>query len=433
MDRIVGCTGCGSTEHALSRRTFLGMSLGTTLSWLLHSPLRAGEDVTVAVGRKTRKKSCILLWMDGGPSHLETFDPKPGTSDGGPYKTIPSTVPGLGFVEHLPRLAQQAKHLTLVRSMTTRELEHGRARYYFHSGYKREGSTDHPGFGSLVARNRRDLDCGHLPKNVVVGYEVHGRGFLGPETAPFVVPDPSNPPPELFWPEGMSSDGVRNRVQVYQDLDREFLEFRDPQMQEEQDKVRAETLDMMASRELRAFRLEEEPAPLRDQYGRNGFGQGCLLARRLVETGVPFVEVVLGGWDGHRGLHDGYSGLLRTLDAGFSTLLEDLKGRGLLQDVLVVWAGEFGRTPEINKDNGRDHYGEAFCSVIAGAGLSGGRTYGKTCPAGANVIADPVTVPDLLATACTVLGIDPHEEYLSPDGRPIKIVDKGKVIRKLLA
>jgi hypothetical protein len=405
-----------------------------------------------------RRRACILLWMFGGPSQTDTFDLKPGHENGGPYKPIGTAVPGLWISEHLPKIAGQMKHLALVRSMTSKEGDHGRATYYLRTGYLPQGQVRYPAIGPLVAR---ELETGapDLPRCVSIAPirfnnpAAWTAGFLGHEYAPLVIGDQqlggrqgdyeqALKVPNVALPQGVERKRSDARLGLLGDHDAAFLAEHPGDSAGSHQVAIDRAVALMRSKGIRAFNLGEEPSALRDAYGRNQFGQGCLLARRLVERGVPFVEVTLSGaegidaagWDTHNQNFETVKKLSAVLDAGWSTLLEDLKQHGLLDTTLVVWMGEFGRTPKINGFAGRDHFPTAWTTVLGGGGIAGGQAIGRTTEDGMAVAERPVSVPDFLATVCLALGIDPRKQNNSNVGRPIRIADPdAKPIREVLA
>jgi Protein of unknown function (DUF1501) len=406
----------------------------------------------------SRRKSCILLWMSGGPSQTDTFDPKPGHANSGPFKPIPSAVPTLMLGPHLPKLAKQAKDLAIIRSMSSKEGDHGRATYYLRTGYLPQGPIRYPTLGSLVA-NELDDESAELPGFVsispvrAINAAAFTSGFLGPRCAPLNVgeralaggPDGGGAPSlrveDLEIPRAIGRPRADERLELMLTLGSDFLASRPGGPTSSHQSAYRRAVKMMRSSAAKAFELDEEPAAIQDAYGRNPFGQGCLLARRLVERGVPFVEVTLSsvdgnnglGWDTHAQNFDTVEKLCGVLDAGWSTLMTDLRSRGLLDSTLIVWMGEFGRTPKINESAGRDHFPNAWSTVLAGAGIHGGQAIGNTGVDGEQVKDRPVQVPDLLATVVRSLGIDPAKQNFVDNGRPIRIVDlKARPIKEIL-
>jgi hypothetical protein len=407
-----------------------------------------------------RKRSCILLWMNGGPSTIDLWDLKPGHANGGPFKEISTNVPGIKISEHLPKLARHADRMAIVRSMSTKEADHGRATYLMRTGRVPGGPVQYPVLGSLVAKELGSDDA-ELPGFVSIAPfrflspAAFGPGFLGPQYAPLVVgesagfgqqPGAQNPDAllkvqDLDAPAGVSAGRVGARVQLLDEMEQDFLAGRGGPAALGHRTAYQRAVTLMRSSAVKAFDLDGEPAALRDAYGRNLFGQGCLLARRLVERGVPFVEISLSspeggggpGWDTHQNNFEQVKRLSATLDAGWATLMNDLKSRGLIDTTLVVWMGEFGRTPKINPGQGRDHWAASWATVLAGGGIKGGQAVGSTTPDGMEVKDRPVGVPDFLATVAAALGIDPRKQNDSNVGRPIRFAEPtAQVIKEVV-
>lgn len=420
-----------------SRRTFLKTGLtaliGLSLPDLLQ--LRAFAAMTP---KGTKQPSCILLFMQGGPSHLDTFDPKrsAGLEFSGPFKPTATNVDGVQICEHLPLLGRRADMYSLIRSMHSGENNHERGQHYLQTGYLPLPVMQFPSLGAVVSRER-ELG-GTLPPYILLNQAIEGvgGGYLGEKYAPFLGGDPGRPDYRL--PDGMPSGDID-----YERISRRraLLTAIDT-LARDQDRVRnmdsyySRARGLMESKEAReAFEVSREPQPLRESYGMSSFGQSCLLARRLVERGVPFVTVTLGGWDTHT---DNFNQLQRnmlpTLDKGLSSLLDDLRQRGMLDSTLVVLTGEFGRTPKINANAspGRDHWADAWTVLMAGGGIHGGRVVGATDEHGEKVVKDPVSPEVLSATILTALGIDHNKYYETPAGRPIRL-SAGEPIKDLLA
>ncbi len=440
----------------LSRRDWLRVSVAGTSGWCLSGWLQALAAGAAADPR--RRRSCILLWMSGGPSQMDTFDLKPGHANGGPFQEIATATPGIKISEHLPLLARRMDRLALVRSMTSKEGEHGLATYYAHAGYPMRGPVQYPTLGALVAREA-GAEQEELPGFVsiapfrVFNPAAHAPGFLGPRYAPLIVGDPASPyspNPEgrsatetlrvanLAPHSGVAPEHFEARLRLVRQMQQEFVADRPDAAGKSHLTAYERASRLMRTSAARAFDLDREPDRLRDRYGRNLFGQGCLLARRLVEHGVPFIEVAHGGnggvgWDTHLKNFETVKDLSAVLDAGWAALLDDLQERGLLDSTLIVWMGEFGRTPKINADQGRDHYPQAWTAVLGGGGIKGGQVVGKTSAGGEAVTERPISVPDLLATVCLALGIDPSKTNESNIGRPIPLVDRtARPVRELL-
>jgi uncharacterized protein (DUF1501 family) len=426
------------TTRDYSRRDFVRMSLASAFGaaacpWLPRLAMAADKKST---------KACIVLWMSGGPSQTDTWDLKPDHKNGGPSKETATAVPGLRISEHLPKLAAAAKDLGIIRSMTTKEGEHGRATQLLHTGQLPSDAVAYPALGSLFAKELGDPDA-DLPSYVTVsppgGLGNLGAGFLGPLYAPMSVSGISDNPNsranltiDYLKPEkALATSDQDTRQKLLAQLQGDFERRYGGSAAAAHAATYRKAQQMIDTEAKGAFRLEEEPAKLRDAYGRNRFGQGCLLARRLVERGVSFVEVTLDGWDTHTNNFEMVKTLSETLDPAFSTLLADLRERGMLANTLVVWMGEFGRTPLINRTAGRDHFPLAWSTVLAGASVKGGQAVGSTGKDGAAVAERPVGVADFLATVFSAVGVDPAKENFT-DGRPIRLVKGGTAIAELV-
>jgi len=416
--------------HAnITRRELLSLAaMGGTLSgWLGRLAVHAAEQ--------PKAKSCILLWMSGGPSHLDTFDLKPEASDRvrGEFRPINTSVPGIQISEHFPKFARLMQHAALLRSMSTVESDHQLASYHVHTGYqKRAGGIAFPSLGSLVSRELGQRDF-PLPNFVCIGAgprHATRSGFLGPDHQPLDVAQPDRGTDFL---EPLNS---RAEFQRQYELLRRFDSTFQQAYRSESARAHSSALEravrLMTSEQKRAFDLSQESDAQRDRYGRGSFGQGCLMARRLVEAGVRFVEVMMGdgvGWDTHRDNFPRTRALSAEADVGMSALIEDLKERGRLESTLVIWMGEFGRSPQITSGGGRNHWARAWSSVLAGGGIHGGQVIGRTDRDAAEVVDRPIGVTDFLATVCTILGIDYTRQNRAPGvERPIPIVDTSKQV-----
>ncbi len=427
-----------------SRRDFVQLSLanafGVSFSgWLPRLAAAANEA-------KGKHKACIVLWMAGGPTQTDTLDLKVGHPNGGPSKAIDTAVPGIQITEHLPGVAKRMTDLSIIRSLTTAEGDHDRATRLMLTGHRpgQEG-VNYPSLGALFAKELGDPE-NELPHYVSVspfrfGGDASGPGFLGPDYAPLVVSGDSNDPEaranlsieNLKAPAGVSKDSMERRFEIAKFLQNDFASSsKGPSVKAHQANYER-AMRMIATNAKGAFKLDEEPAALRDKYGRSRFGQGCLLARRLIERGVSFVEVTLDGWDTHT---DNFAQVKRNcdiLDPGWATLMDDLKERGLLDSTMIVWMGEFGRTPKLNMTGGRDHFPVAWSVALGGGGIKGGQVIGDTGKAGTEVVNRPVKITDFYATMCAGLGISPAKENISPEGRPIPLVDRGGTVIAELA
>jgi hypothetical protein len=415
------------------------------------------QRLAAGVGGGPRPKSCILLWMAGGPSHIDTFDPKPEAPADvrGEFRAIETSVPGIRISEHFPRFAKLMRHAAILRGMSTLESDHALATYHLHTGYRnRGGAVSFPSLGALVAKELGKQDVA-LPNFVTIGrgpQEALSAGFLGPASQPLAVNDPAR---GLDFIESAGEPRQFERqVELLRGFDADF-HGRYPSAAGAAHRSAIDgAVRLMNSGQKLAFDLSREPEAVRAAYGPpapsaarpaggrmkggtgspGAFGQGCLMARRLVEAGVPFVEVVMGdgvGWDTHRDNFPRTRALSLECDAAMAALVTDLESRGLLDSTLVVWMGEFGRTPQCG-GGGRNHWSRAWSSVLIGGGIRGGQVVGRTDRDGATVVDRPISVPDFLGTVCTILGIDYRRKNYPPGvDRPIPIVDTSKGVNVL--
>jgi len=425
-------------QSGFDRRDFLQFSLAGTLGvsfsgWLPRLAWAASAQPT--------PQACILLWMSGGPAQTDTFDLKPDHANGGPVKPISTSVPDIQISENLPGVARQMQHLAIIRSLTSSEGDHQRGTQLMLTGYRPRGeAVNYPVLGSLLAKELGTAEQ-DLPRFVSISPfrpARLGSGFLGPNYAPLTVSGQSNDPAaranltieNLRPPSGTDSTTMEERFRLLQSMQNDFRRHHAGEALEIHAANYERAMRMVRTEARSAFRLDQEPDLLRDAYGRNRFGQGCLLARRLVERGVSFVEVTLSGtnnsqlgWDTHQNNASQVKDLCAVLDPAWATLMNDLRERGMLESTLIIWMGEFGRTPVINENAGRDHFPLAWSAVRGGGGIRGGQVVGNTGTDGMQVVDRPVTVPELYATICAALKIDPARENMTPEGRPIAIVD----------
>ena len=436
-------TGRTADCSGLNRRTFLRVGGLAAFGLSLPQYLQARAEVS-ALAAAPKAKRCILLWMQGGPSHIDSFDPKPDAPAEirGEFGTVPTALPGVRFADPLPLLAQRADRLGIIRGHDPKNGSHGVADHLMMSGRPFNASLPFPCFGSVVAKERGYRD-GMLPF-VQLGKSIDRRfnggvaGFLGDAFNPFEVPDDPSSPAFKVRDLGLASDAERQRLERRYTMLADLENYQKTVEQTDSVKARDEFYEkahgiITGPAAKKAFDLAAEPDKLRERYGKNSLGQGCLLAHRLIESGVQFVTVTDGGWDTHtnnfKSLKDR---LLPRVDRGLSALLDDLHIRGLLDETLVVWFGDFGRTPKVNPTAGRDHWSTAGSALMAGGGLKVGQVVGQTNALAEYVTDNPVSPQDLAATIYTVLGVNLHTWYKAQDGRPIELCPEGKPVRQLV-
>lgn len=410
-----------------TRRKFLQLSaagVGTAAASGWMGVLADRASAATPSGKK--HKSCILLWMDGGPSHKDTFDLKPDSKGAGEFKPVKTSASGVEISEHLPLLAKHMHEGVVVRGMSTPEGAHPRAKYNLHTGYREgQGGLVYPSLGAIVAKELGSSSAS-MPNFVSIGNRSYGSGFIGPKYQPLVVQDPARGVEDLKAVVSDRQFAARNDLLA--DMEKAFYHDYQSGLVTDHKTTYERAVRLMKSAEAKAFDIAAEPSASKSRYGSGKFGEAVLMARRLVEVGVPFVECTLGGWDTHQDNFTRVKSLSGQVDAAMSALLDDLKQRGLLDSTLVIWMGEFGRTPNINNRGakpGRDHYPRAWSLAMFGGGLKGGQVIGKTDKEGATVAERPVKTGDFLATVCEVLGIDHTKDNEAANGRPVKIVDKG--------
>jgi len=405
-------------------RSFLGVSLLPGIS-------RYAFGAEVPHLSRTAK-NVIYLYMGGGMSHLDTLDCKPGTEVQGPVESIPTNVPGIHISEYLPLLAKHMDSLALVNSLHSTQGAHEQGDYFMHSSYVKRGTIQHPGMGAWLLK-LHGLTNSTLPGNIRIGgnNNMVAGGFLERKYAPLVIGNPEDGLKNSKRQRLFKEDEFKKNLKLAQAFDEEFHGRYDMKEVRAYGNMCQDALKLMESEDLLAFNIKNEPDAMRERYGRNSFGQGCLLARKLVEHDVRFVEVYMGGWDSHQNNFDQVEANAAVLDQGMSALLADLKQRGLLEDTLVVLATEFGRTPDINENDGRDHYAKAFSCALAGGGIQGGQVYGKTDETGSVVVEDRVEIPDFNATIAYALGLPLDKVIASPSKRPFTVAHKGQPLTKL--
>ncbi len=429
---------CGTLAHDISRRAFLGQTLAIGSGSLLGTTgaIHALDEDSLNAELRKSGRSVILLWLAGGASQLETWDPKPGRPTGGPFAAIPTSVPGVHISELMPKMAKRLHRVSLIRSLSTGDGGHGTGAEMMLRGRKNEAAIQYPDLGAVIAKELGRADS-RVPGYVSFYSQTEGRGsgklspaFLGARYAPMNLDD-STMPPNLSRLEALSDLDHRERARLRDLLSDRFASGRETETMRSHASAYARVHGLMSSEPL--FDIEQEPRWIREQYGPSLFGQQALMARRMVEAGVSFVRVSRAWWDSHGQNFETHAEMVPELDHVMATLLDDLDQRGLLETTLVVAYGEFGRTPTINGSLGRDHFAEAWSAAMFGCGVQGGAVWGKTDEDGRTVSEDPVGAGELFATILAAAGINPEKEY-HVGARPIPLVNPGiHPIRQLLA
>ena len=427
-----------NSHDAPTRRQFVSGAAKTFLGVSLLNQLQAGKSLaapgqgTSALKQVATARNVIYLYMTGGMSHLDTFDPRPENKEvQGETEAVGTNVDGIRISANLPLMARQMDKVALVNSMTSTQGAHEQGQYFMHTSYTLRSSIRHPAMGAWLQKFQ-DRGNPSLPGSVMIGNDSRhpGAGFFEAKYSPLMINDPddgvANSKLNKWFAE--SEDRFGSRLATARKLDTAFAERYNVKNVRAYSDMYDDAVRMMKSEELKAFDLSQESEDLRDRYGRESFGQGCLLARRLVEHGVRHIEVSFGNWDTHNANFIRVPELCEELDAALSTLLQDLESRGLLDETLVVLATEFGRTPEINQNDGRDHHPKAFTCLMAGGGIRGGQAYGKKDEKGFDVAERKASVPDFNATIAYALGIPMDQVLYSPSKRPFTVADKGQPI-----
>jgi uncharacterized protein (DUF1501 family) len=429
---------CGSPEHALDRRAFLGAAAATTAAFaadmtglgVLGQPALAGE-------LKKQQKRCILLWLAGGASQLETWDPKPGAQTGGPFRAIQTSVPGVQLSELMPQMAKRlAKHTCIIRSLNTRDGDHGGGARMMMRGRRDEANLKYPDLGAVLAKELGQVDS-KVPDYVSCYFSTEGRdfapgaaGFLGARYAPMELYK-SMMPENIKKLDTISDGDHKERADLRELLSKQFERGRHSSTLASHNEAYQRVRGLMACDKL--FDIEQEPAKMRELYGPTQFGEQVLVARRLIEAGVPFVRVARAWWDSHGQNFETHQELVPELDHVMAALLDDLEQRGLLQNTLVLTLAEFGRTPGINASLGRDHFASAWSMSMSGCGIKPGACYGKSDAQGNRVVEGEVGAPQVYATIYSALGIRPDKNYYV-GSRPVPLTEPGtKAIKEVLA
>lgn len=419
---------CGSAAHALSRRGFLGATaLGTAAAVSDMTALNCLAAPSLATDLKKRQKRVILLWLAGGASQLETWDPKPGAVTGGPFRSISTDVPGIQISELMPEMAKRMKTTCVIRGLNTKNGDHGSGAKLMMRGRRDEAAVKYPDLGAVLAREMGRADS-KVPDYVTFYTQTEGRsfapgdsGFLGARYAPMELTT-NNTPDFIKRLDGITELDHQQRADLRDFFSKQFTAGRQSSTLASHNEAYERVRGIMASDAL--FDVTKESRSLRDKYGPTQFGEQCLIARRLVEAGVPFVRVARAWWDSHGQNFETHQEMVPELDRVMAALLDDLKDCGLDKDVMVLTLAEFGRTPSINSSLGRDHFASAWSMTISGAGIKGGSVYGKTDPKGNTVIDEEVNAATLFATIYAALGINPHKNYYL-GSRPVPLVDAG--------
>ncbi|MHC4875562.1 MAG: DUF1501 domain-containing protein [Planctomycetota bacterium] len=425
---------CGSVDHGVSRRGFLGAATAGAATYAADMRLDGFKSETLAAELKKQNKNVILLWLAGGASQFETFDPKPGRPTGGPFRPIQTSATGVQISELLPKVAARMDHTAIIRSLYTKINDHGGGAKLMETGRRPAPGIEYPDIGAVVARELGRLDS-QVPDYVSMYTSTEGRrkgtsGFLGARYSPMFLAE-NMVPENIRKLEAISDDDHRDRAALRDVLSKRFNQTRKTPTVASHTTAYQRVRGIMASEKL--FDIEQEPESVRQKYGPLQFGQQCLIARRLIEAGVPFVKVARAWWDSHGQNFETHRELCADLDHAMSALLDDLDERGLLENTLVITLGEFGRTPRINASLGRDHFANAWSCSLSGCGIRGGVAYGKTDEDGNTVADGQVRAGDLFATILSALGIDPESEYYL-GSRPLPLADFGsKAVKEVLA
>jgi uncharacterized protein (DUF1501 family) len=430
-------TFCGSAAHAIDRRAILGGALaaGATLAADM-TALNALAAPAVNKDLKKKQKRVILLWLAGGASQLETWDPKPGATTGGPFRSIQTDVPGLRISELMPKMATRMKTTCVIRGLNTKNGDHGSAALTMMRGRRDEAALRYPDLGAVVAREFGLVDS-KVPDYVTFYTQTEGRsmapgnpGFLGARYAPMELTT-NNYPEFIKKLDGITDLDHQERGELRNLLGKQFEKGRSSETMSSQNEAYQRVRGIMASEKL--FDVTQESQKMRDRYGPTQFAEQVLIARRLVEAGVPFVRVGRAWWDSHGQNFETHQEMVPELDHVMATLIDDLTERGMLDDVMIMTLAEFGRTPSINASLGRDHFASAWSCTITGAGIKRGSVYGKSDPKGNTVVAEEVDAGSLFATVYSALGLDPHKNYYV-GSRPIPLVNPGvEAIKSLVS
>jgi len=426
---------CGSRDHTISRRGFFSAAAAGAAAFADMTRLDLLGSSALAGEMKKQQKRVILLWLAGGASQLETWDPKPGAATGGPFRSIQTAVPGVHITELMPKMAARMNHTLAIRSLNTRNGDHGSGAKLMMRGRKDEANVKFPDLGAVIAKEMGRADS-KVPDYVTFYTQTEGRtmapgdaGFLGSRYGPMELTT-NNQPDNIKRLDGITELDHQQRADLRDLLSKQFAQGRTSPTLGSQNEAYQRVRGLMASDKL--FDVSQEPDRIRDKYGRGQFGEQVLIARRLVEAGVPFVRVARAWWDSHGQNFETHQEMVPELDQVMSALIDDLKDRGLLEHTMIITLAEFGRTPAINPSLGRDHFGNAWSCSLTGPGIKPG-AYGKTDATGNKVIEGETDAAKLFATIYSALGINPHKNYYL-GSRPIPLVEPGtEAIKEVLA
>lgn len=416
-----------------SRRDFVRMTLGASAAAGMASkfpvPFALGQDRTAA----GKAKACILLWMQGAQSQIDTWDPKPGTETGGPFRAIATASDGVRISEHLPRTAKQMDKVALVRTLNSRDPNHDTATYLLHTGYRQNPDLQNPHVGSVILE---ELGPGKtdLPGCIVLGGEPPaGAAYLPADRGPAIIDRLENPTADLvFNSEYFAKGTLERRWRLLRGFEEDWNKRHPDGRIEARERTYERAWKILSSADLRAFEVAREPEGVRKAYGETPLGKSTLLARRLVQAGVRFVEIQYGSWDSHADNFTAHRKLMTDIDGPYAALLDDLSKNGMLSETMVILMGEFGRTPKVNAAQGRDHWTRCWSACLAGGGIAAGRVIGRTDELGQEIAERPVSVSDLYATIYRCFGVNPEKKYMGPGARPTKILEGGDVVQELL-
>ena len=413
-------------DYRLSRRRLMGAAGGTFLGFQVRNLL-----AFAGTSHRPTAEHVILFWNGGGMSHIDTFDPKPGRPTQGDLEPIDTNVAGVQISEIFPQLSKQMDKVALVRSIAGTQGDHGRATYQLQTSYNQSSNLQHPGFGSVVASQCEAL--GDLPAYISISGFAPKAGYLGQTCEAYYVGRPGERDPYLAFPEGIARVRGNKRLDILERINGKYAASLPSGTVKATQTASDDAVKLMNSPALKAFEFDDVKQEVRERYGETEFGRGALLARRLVEQGVRFVQINRGGFDVHQRAFPAMAAHGEVMDPALAALIEDLHETGLLEKTLVITLSEFGRTPKINKDAGRDHHASVFSCLMAGGGIRGGTVIGSSDEDGYVPKDRPVQVPDIHATLCHALGIDASKEVMTPLQRPMKLVDKGEPVMELFA